>query len=72
MKEPTCERKRELLLAWQQTTEMYAESVLDLPGQIGLLSKQDYDTLYQIVEEAQHNSIQARVEFERHIQEHSC
>jgi len=46
--------------------------VAELSHRIGVLSKDDYERLKRVAEEARAQSAEAQVKLDAHIQEHGC
>jgi hypothetical protein len=67
-----CQRKRELLLAWQGATEAYARAVGELSRKIGQISEHEYEELRRDAERARNISAKTRSALEMHSKEHGC
>jgi hypothetical protein len=68
----SCPTKAGLLHAWQTAAETYSKAVSDLSRQIGVLSKDKYEQLKQVAEQARERSRKAQAAVEAHIEEHGC
>ena len=69
---PQCSDKRRLLEAYQKSTTEFADRLTALNDRIGTSTKTEYEPLRHSVDEARVASEHARLELERHIQEHGC
>lgn len=67
-----CEEKTALFVAYQQAAELYANAVAELISKMGLLPKNDYETLSTATEQARHLSLYAKERLECHIAAHGC
>lgn len=70
--EMVCEEKQKLLEGYQSTADKYAAAVAELHQKMGMLSKPDYDVLYQTTEELLQDLAAARIKFQAHVNEHGC
>jgi hypothetical protein len=68
----SCPTKTLLLAAWHSAAEVYSKTVAELSRQIGILSKDDYEKLKYIAEDARHRSMAAQANLEAHVQGHGC
>ena len=68
----SCPTRTALLAAWQSAAEAYSKAVAELSGQIGVISKADYERLKQVAEDARYQSQEAQANLEAHIHEHGC
>ena len=67
-----CKEKELLKERYGEATARFAQMVAKLQRQVGVLSKAEYDLRLQLAQDAQIESEAARIEFERHIQQHQC
>ena len=67
-----CKEKVLLKERYGETTARFAEIVAKLQRQVRDLSKAEYESRLQLAQDAQIESEAARIEFERHIQQHQC
>jgi len=67
-----CPAKTALLAAWQSAAESYSKAIAELAHQIGILSKNDYETLKAAAEIARRRSLEAQADLEAHVLEHGC
>ena len=67
-----CERQEELLGLYQRAVSRFSATLDASKSARGTVSKQEYDRLYQYVEQARAASEQARLDLERHVAEHGC
>ena len=67
-----CKEKELLRERYGETTARFAQIVAKLQRQVGDLSEAEYESRLQLAQDAQIISEAARIEFERHIEEHQC
>jgi hypothetical protein len=67
-----CKEKELLMGKYGETTARFAEIVVKLQREMGVLSKAGYDLRLQLAHDAQIKSDEARIVFERHVSEHQC
>jgi hypothetical protein len=67
-----CAKKRTLLLKWQAATEVYSAAVGELARNVGGAEGEKFDRLKRRTELARHRTIQARSDFEGHVEDHGC
>ena len=67
-----CKEKELLRAKYGETTARFAQMVAKLQRQVGDLSKAEYESRLQLTQDAQTESEAARIEFERHSQQHKC
>jgi hypothetical protein len=68
----SCPTKTALLAAWHKAAEVYSKAVAELSRQIGIISKDDYENLKRVAEDARERSIEAQAALEAHIEDHGC
>jgi hypothetical protein len=64
--------KTRLTVEYEATTALFSEAVTELRKNIGTSSKEDYDRLGRVANDARLKSEQARLVLEEHIAEHRC
>jgi hypothetical protein len=67
-----CEKKTVLLAKYQQATDQYCEAVSKLNRRIGISSKDEFDRLYRLTEDARMNAANTMCDLEHHIADHDC
>jgi hypothetical protein len=67
-----CKKKELLWVKYGEAIARFAEIVVKLQKQMGVLSKAEYDLRLQLAEDARIKSEEARIEFDRHVREHQC
>jgi hypothetical protein len=67
-----CKKKELLWVKYGETIAIFADIVVKLQKQMGMLSKAEYDLRLQLAEDARIKSEEARIEFDRHVREHQC
>jgi hypothetical protein len=67
-----CETKVLLTAKYDAATASFSEAVTELRRKIGTSTKEDYDRLGRVANDARVKSEQARLALEQHIAEHSC
>jgi uncharacterized small protein (DUF1192 family) len=68
----SCPTKIVLLTEWQLAAEAYSKTVAELTHRIGVLSKDEYERLKGLAENAHSRSVEAQARLEAHIREHEC
>jgi hypothetical protein len=68
----SCPTRTNLLLAWQNASQLYGQAVAELTRKIGVLSRSDYEELAVATEDARKSALDAQAELESHIAEHGC
>ena len=67
-----CPIKTALLIAYQNATRLYADSARKLGKEIGIVSRDQYESL-RITSDKEHRfSVQALEAFDAHTHEHGC
>jgi multidrug resistance efflux pump len=69
---PACEEKDRLTRAYSSAASDYSRAVELLQKRSGVMSKQDYENIYNFVERARKQVEHARAALEKHTAEHSC
>ena len=67
-----CEEKERLRVFYKVASEHYTTAMNDVTLTRGKTSKQEYDRLQSLVDEARNARDQAHLELERHKQRHGC
>jgi hypothetical protein len=72
LKESSCPVRAALIAAWHNAAEIYSKAVAELSRQIGIISKDEYQRLKRLAENALQTSIDAQATLEAHIEGHGC
>jgi hypothetical protein len=72
MRKQPCKDKASLIEAYQQATKVYAEAVADLNHRIGTSSREQFDRLRRVAEDARQMANKALKELDGHIADHDC
>ena len=67
-----CPLKTTLLMVYEQTARAYSAAVGELNRLMGTSSKETYDALYHLAEEAQRRAAAAKQQLDEHVAEHGC
>lgn len=67
-----CEMKIKLTNNYETATSLFSEAVLELRRKIGTSSKEEYDRISRLANDARVKSERARLALEEHIAEHRC
>jgi hypothetical protein len=67
-----CDMKARLTIEYEATTTVFSEAVTELKRNIGISTKEEYDRLSRIANDARVKSERARLALEQHIAEHRC
>jgi hypothetical protein len=67
-----CPTKTALLIAYQDATKLYGDSVGKLAQTIGVVSRDEYDSLRIASEKAHRLSLRALEALDAHNHEHGC
>jgi hypothetical protein len=70
--EMNCEMKIKLTNNYETATSLFSEAVLELRRKIGTSSKEEYDRISRLANDARVKSERARLALEEHIAEHRC
>jgi len=68
----SCPTRTNLLLAWQNASQLYGQAIADLTRKIGTVSKDEYQKLAQAAEDARKNALAAQAELEAHTLDRGC
>jgi len=72
LKESPCPARAALIAAWHNAAEIYSKAVAELSRKIGIVSRDDYQRLKRLAEDARETSIDAQATLEAHIEGHGC
>jgi hypothetical protein len=72
LKHVPCEEKERLRVIYNVASEHYATAVNDVTVTRGKTSKQEYDRLQSLVDEASNARVRAHLALERHKEKHGC
>ena len=72
MTRPKCEEKERLINDYAKASADLSDSVAALRKSEGTSPKEEYDALGRASEDAHMRNEQARLAFERHLQDHKC
>jgi hypothetical protein len=67
-----CDEKARLAQDFEAATRKFAEDVRQLQQNIGTLTREEYERLQRISDEARMKSEQARLALEHHVAAHDC
>jgi len=70
--QPRCDEKLSLLVAYQQTVDLYSKAVSELVKSMGVRAKLEFDEVRRTVEDARNVSVHARDRYQQHVSEHGC
>jgi hypothetical protein len=68
----SCDVKARLAAQYEAATNVFSEAVTELRRRVGTSSKEEYDRLGRLANDARVKSEQARLQLESHIAEHRC
>lgn len=68
----TCDAKMRLVAEYDAATAVFSEAVAELRRKIGTSTKQQYEQLGRLANEARVKSEQARLALEQHTADHHC
>ncbi len=72
MVKPNCEERERLISVYAKASAELADSVAALRKNEGTSPKEEYEALSRASEDAHMRNEQARLAFERHVQDHQC
>jgi hypothetical protein len=67
-----CDVKLRLTFQYEAATVSFSEAVTELRRKIGITTKEEYEQLGRMANDARVKSEQARLALEQHIAEHCC
>jgi len=72
MDNSNCEAKTQLVVAYQNASEIYSKAVADLTRAIGRVDRIEHEKLSLAAERARLVATEARADLDMHIFEHDC
>jgi len=67
-----CDIKTELLIAYRNASDAYSRAVSELAHGLGIVWRDEYNTLNLAAEKARLTATEARNTYDVHVQEHGC